>query len=270
MYKILHNHLIAEKIYQMKILAPLIPENYKPGQFIVLMLKENSERIPLTIAATNQDTITVIYQVVGYSTDQLSKKKGGDFIFAVLGPLGQASEIKNFGKIVCIGGGVGTAVIYPEIQALKNSGNYIYSIIGARTKKLLILTEEIKKISDQFIITTDDGSEGEKGTVLQPLGEILQKDKIDLVIAIGPIIMMKFVAQLTLKYNVRTIVSLNPIMVDATGMCGACRVIVDQKTKFACVDGPEFDAHLVDFDNLLLRSKQYSPLEKDITCRSKN
>ncbi len=270
MYKIILNKLIADKIYRMQILAPLIPPNYQPGQFVVLMVEEKGERIPLTIVETEKEVITVIYQVVGHSTQKLSQKQIGDFIYAVLGPLGHASEIKNFGKIVCIGGGVGTAVIYPEIQALKQAGNYIYSIIGARTKELLILTDEIKKVSDELLITTDDGSEGEKGVVTQPLERIIQKETIHLVIAIGPIIMMKFVSALTKKYNVKTIVSLNPIMVDATGMCGACRVLVNNKTQFACVDGPEFDAHLVDFDNLLLRSKQYNEQEKVIPCPSTN
>ncbi|MDD5066321.1 MAG: sulfide/dihydroorotate dehydrogenase-like FAD/NAD-binding protein [bacterium] len=271
MHKVLKNQPLAEKIFRMEVEAPLIPPNYRPGQFIIIMADSRSERIPLTIVETKGNAVILIYQVVGRSTEKLSSLKAGDPVYGIVGPLGHASEIKKFGKVVCIGGGVGTAVIYPEIRALKDAGNHITSIIGSRSGDLLILKKEIAGISDELFLTTDDGSQGEKGLVTMPLEKILIKEKTDLVIAIGPVIMMKAVSGLTKRYSVKTIVSLNPIMVDGTGMCGACRVIVDNQTKFACVDGPEFDAHLVDFDNLLLRSRQYQKQEKEAhPCRKIN
>jgi len=262
MYEIVEKEKIAPKIYKYKIYAPLIVKNAKPGQFVIVIPTRNSERIPLTIHDYDDKYLYIIFQVVGKTTLVLSKLKEKDIIFGVLGPLGQPAEIENFGKIVCVGGGVGTAVIYPEIKALKKAGNFVYSIIGARTKELLILENEVKKYSDKLIITTDDGSYGIKGVVTNPLKEILITEKIDRVIAIGPIIMMKFVAKLTKEFGVKTLVSLNPIMVDGTGMCGGCRVDVGGEIKFACVDGPEFDAHLVDFEKLLQKNRQYDNEEK--------
>jgi len=263
-YEILEKEEIASNIFRYKINAPYAARNAKPGQFIVVIPRKNGERIPLTIFDNDRENITIIFQVAGFSTKILSSLNKGESVEAVLGPLGVPAEIENFGKVVCVGGGVGTAVLYPEIKALKQKGNTVYSIIGAREKSLVILENEVKEYSDKLIITTDDGSYGEKGVVTIPLKRILESEKIDRVIAIGPIIMMKVVCELTKEYNVKTIVSLNPIMVDATGMCGACRVEIDGKTKFGCVDGPEFDGHLVNFDELLHRINQFKDLERRV------
>ena len=263
MYEIKSKEKIAPQVLKYVIHAPLAVKNAKPGQFVIIIPKKSGERIPLTIYNAENEDVTIIFQVVGFSTQILSKMKVGESVEAVLGPLGQPAEIKKIGKVVCIGGGVGTAVLYPEIKALKQAGNTVYSIIGARTKDLLILENEVKEYSDKLIITTDDGSYGEKGVVTQPLEKILKQEKINEVIAIGPVIMMKFVAKLTKKYNVKTTVSLNPIMVDGTGMCGGCRVEIGGETKFACVDGPEFDGHLVDFDKLIQRNKRFEKQEKE-------
>lgn len=263
-YKILEKEEIAPGIFRYRINAPYAARNAKPGQFIVVIPRKNGERIPLTIFDNDKETITIIFQVVGFSTKVLSSLNKGESVEAVLGPLGMPAEIENFGKVICVGGGVGTAVLYPEIKALKQKGNTVYSIIGAREKSLVILENAVKEYSDKLIITTDDGSYGEKGVVTVPLKRILETEKIDRVIAIGPVIMMKVVCDLTKEYNVKTIVSLNPIMVDATGMCGACRVEIDGKTKFGCVDGPEFDGHLVNFDKLLHRLNQFKDLERRV------
>lgn len=263
MYKITYKEEIAAKIFKFTIHAPLAVKNAKPGQFVIIIAEKNSERIPLTIYNAEDEEVTVIFQVVGYSTEVLAALNKGDHVEAVLGPLGHAAEIKNFGKVICIGGGVGTAVAYPEIKALKEAGNTVYSIIGARDKSLIILEDEVKKYSDKVFITTDDGSYGEKGLVTYALKNILESEKIDLVIAIGPVIMMKAVSELTKHYDVKTIVSLNPIMIDGTGMCGSCRVEIGDETKFACVDGPEFDGHLVNFDSLMHRNKQYLEYERE-------
>jgi ferredoxin--NADP+ reductase len=262
MNTIIEKKEIAPKIFRYKIESNYICRNYKPGEFVIVVPKENGERIPLTIFNCEDGFIEIIFQVVGYSTKVLSEMGVGDKIEAILGPLGLPADIEYFGKVVCVGGGVGTAVIYPEIKSLKEKKNEIYTIIGARTKELVILEEEIKKFSDKLFITTDDGSYGEKGVVTEPLKRILENEKVDRVIAIGPIIMMKKVSELTKQYNVKTIVSLNPIMVDGTGMCGACRVEVDNKTYFACVNGPEFDGHKVNFDLLMKRNSQFQDLER--------
>lgn len=264
MFKILKKEELSESITVFDIDAKDIAKKAKPGNFIVLKTHEQGERIPLTIADFDREkgTITTVFQKVGKSTYYLGALNEGDFITDVIGPLGIPSHIENFGKVVCIGGGVGIAPIYPITKALKEAGNIIISIIGARTKSLLFWEEKMRKVSDELIITTDDGSYGRKAVVTIPLEELLKEGNINLVVAIGPAIMMKFACKTTEKYNVKTIVSLNSIMIDATGMCGGCRVGVGGETKFCCVDGPEFDGHKVDFDLLMERQKMYLDEER--------
>ena len=264
MFKILKKEELSESITAFDIDAKDIAKKAQPGNFIVLKTHEQGERIPLTIADFDREkgTITTVFQKVGKSTYYLGALNEGDFITDVIGPLGIPSHIENFGKVVCIGGGVGIAPIYPITKALKEAGNIIISIIGARTKSLLFWEEKMRKVSDELIITTDDGSYGRKAVVTIPLEELLKEGNINLVVAIGPAIMMKFACKTTEKYNVKTIVSLNSIMIDATGMCGGCRVGVGGETKFCCVDGPEFDGHKVDFDLLMERQKMYLDEER--------
>ena len=265
MYKVLEKTFLQEIVVRMVILAPEIARKRKAGQFIVLMIDEKGERIPLTIVASDSQrgTITIIYQIVGKTTAQLAKMEKGDGIMHVLGPLGHPTEIKNFGTVVCVGGGVGIGVAYPIAAALKKAGNKVISIIGARTKDILILEDDMRKVSDQLLVATDDGSYGFHGFVSNVLQNLIDAgEKIAIVYAIGPVPMMNVVAKLTKTYGIKTIVSLNPIMVDATGMCGACRVSVGGKTKFGCVDGPEFDGHEVDFSLLMSRLKMYADDEK--------
>lgn len=260
MYTIIEKKILSDNVKQFKIKAPLVAKKAKAGQFIILRIDEKGERIPLTISDFDkkEGTITIIFMEVGKTTIQLGKMNEGDKIMNFTGPLGEPSEIKKYGTIVCIGGGVGIAPLFPIIKSLKESGNYIISILGARNYSLLMLEDEIEKYSDEFFITTDDGSKGSKGFVSDVLQKIINENKkIDIVWAIGPVIMMKVVSDLTKKYDIKTMVSLNPIMVDGTGMCGGCRVEVDGKTKFACVDGPEFDGHKVDFNNLMLRNRRF-------------
>jgi len=258
--KIVEKTDLSENVVKMVLEAPAIARKRKAGQFIVLIMDEKGERIPLTIVDSDPEkgTITIIFQVVGKTTAAMKAMKAGDAFSDVQGPLGNPTEIKKIGQVVCIGGGVGVGVVYPLAAALKKAGNRVISIIGARTKDLLILEKEMKAVSDQLIVATDDGSYGFHGfvsTVLQNL--IDQGEKIDEVFAIGPVPMMKVIANLTRPYGIKTVVSLNPIMVDATGMCGACRVSVGGRTKFTCVDGPEFDGHQVDFDLLTTRLRMY-------------
>jgi ferredoxin--NADP+ reductase len=265
MFKILKKEELSDVITLFEIDAKDIAKKAKPGNFFILIIQEEGERIPLTIADFDRDrgTITSVFQKVGKTTYHLGTLNEGDFISDIIGPLGNPSHIENFGKIVCVGGGVGIAPIYPITKALKEAGNKIISIIGARSKNLLFWEDKMRNVSDELIVTTDDGSYGRKGVVTVPLEELLKEDKgISLVVAIGPPIMMKFVCKTTEKYNVKTIVSLNSIMVDGTGMCGACRVEVGGETKFACVDGPEFDGHKVDFDLLMKRLQMYLSEEK--------
>ena len=264
MFKILKKEELSESITAFDIDARDIAKKAKPGNFIVLKTHEQGERIPLTIADFDREkgTITTVFQKVGKSTYYLGALNEGDFITDVIGPLGIPSHIEKFGKVVCIGGGVGIAPIYPITKALKEAGNIIISIIGARTKSLLFWEEKMRKVSDELIITTDDGSYGRKAVVTIPLEELLKEGNINLVVAIGPAIMMKFACKTTEKYNVKTIVSLNSIMIDATGMCGGCRVGGRGETKFCCVDGPEFDGHKVDFDLLMERQKMYLDEER--------
>ncbi|MDZ4163752.1 MAG: sulfide/dihydroorotate dehydrogenase-like FAD/NAD-binding protein [Smithellaceae bacterium] len=272
MYKVLEKTFLQEIIVQMIIEAPEIARKRKAGQFVVLMIDEKGERIPLTIVDSDsaKGTITIIYQIVGKTTAQLAKLDRGDFILHVLGPLGHPTEIMNFGTAVCVGGGVGIGVAYPIAAALKQAGNRVISIIGARTKDILILEEDLKKVSDKLLVATDDGSYGFHGFVSAVLQKLIDSgEKIDIVYAIGPVPMMRVLAELTRPYGIKTVVSLNPIMVDATGMCGACRVSVGGKTRFGCVDGPEFDGHEVDFPLLISRLRMYGNEEKQAmeSCR---
>lgn len=265
MNRIVRNERLATGINLFEVEAPPIAAKRKPGQFIILRLNETGERIPLTIADVNTDngTITIIVQVVGKTTEHLGQLTQGDTILDVVGPLGQPTHIEKFGNVIAIGGGVGHAVCYPIARAMKEAGNYLISIIGARSKDLVILEEETRSFSDELYITTDDGTYGRKGFVTDQLKEILESGKkIHLVLASGPAIMMKFVSAMTKEYGVKTIVSLNSIMVDGSGMCGVCRVEVGGKTKFACVDGPEFDGHEVNYDLLMKRLATYKEEEK--------
>lgn len=269
MYEILDKKVLSETVKLMKIKAPLVAKKAVAGQFIILRIDEKGERIPLTIADYDRKkgTITVIFMEVGKTTKQLGTLNVGDSILNFAGPLGQPSEIEKYGTVVCIGGGVGIAPLYPIIRELKHAGNYIISILGARNEKLLMLEKEIDGFSDELHICTDDGSKGTKGFVSDILQKLIDdKKKIDIVWAIGPVIMMKVVANLTKKYDIKTIVSLNPIMVDGTGMCGGCRVSIGGETKFACVDGPEFDGHKVDFNNLMLRNRRFI-CEEEESCK---
>jgi ferredoxin--NADP+ reductase len=249
----------------MEIEAPLVAKKAQPGQFIILRINETGERIPLTIADFNRQagSITLIFQEVGATTTELGYLNIGDKILDLVGPLGTASHLEKFGTVVCIGGGIGTAPLYPIARAMKEIGNQVVSIVGARNQELIVYEEEMAAVSDSLTITTDECSKGEKGLVINPLQRMIDRgEKIDLVVAIGPLIMMKSVAEVTRPYNIPTIASLNPIMVDGTGMCGGCRVSVGNKNKFACVDGPEFDAHQVDFDLLMARGRMYKSHEQ--------
>ena len=265
MNKILEARFLGPDVKLFKVLAPKIAEKKKAGQFIILRVDEHGERLPLTIADsdTSDGSITIIVQGIGASTKLLNTLTAGDYIHDVVGPLGKASHIENFGTAVSIGGGVGTAIAYPTAKALKEAGNHVISIIGGRSKEYVILEEEMKQVADEVYPTTDDGSYGFHGFVTQKLEQLIESGrKIDFVLAIGPIPMMAAVAKVTEPYGIHTVVSLNPVMVDGTGMCGGCRAYVDNKPVFVCVDGPEFDAHKVDFKILLQRNKMYLPQEK--------
>ncbi|HHY30980.1 MAG TPA: sulfide/dihydroorotate dehydrogenase-like FAD/NAD-binding protein [Syntrophaceticus sp.] len=266
MYRIIERKDLSSTIKLMRIAAPEIAKKAQAGQFVILRIHDHGERIPMTIADFDraQGTITIVFQVVGKSTEELATLKEGESILNFLGPLGQPSEIKKYGKAVCIGGGVGVAPIYPIARALHEAGNQVISIIGARNEKMLFYEEEMNSVSDHFHIVTDDGSRGKQGLVTDILCDLLESgEQIDLVFAIGPVPMMRAVAELTRGHGIKTFVSLNPIMVDGTGMCGGCRVSVGETSKFACVDGPDFDAHQVDFDQLLERQKMYCQEEQD-------
>ena len=265
MLAIIRKENLAEGIKLFEIGAPQIAAKARPGQFIILRIDEKGERIPLTIADFDRDkgTLTLISQEVGRTTADLSKMETGDKILDLVGPLGKASAIEKYGRVVCIGGGVGIAPVYPITRALKAAGNEVISIIGARTAEQLILQEEMGAVSDHIYITSDDGSIGQEGFVTNVLARLLTDGvQIDLIIAIGPLPMMESVSQTSRAYGVKTIVSMNPIMVDGTGMCGACRVAVGSETKFACVDGPEFDGHLVDWQLARSRSRMFLAEEK--------
>ena len=266
MNPILFKEQLSQDVYRMRVRAPLIAEERRPGQFIILQLDtEYGERIPLTIADADpgEGSITIIFQAVGKSTKQLAQMGAGEKIANLVGPLGRPTHIENFGRVVCVGGGIGAAPLYPIAQAMKKAGNEVTVIIGARTKELVILEKEMRAIADEVIICTDDGSAGRKDLVTAPLKELCGREpKPDLAVAIGPPIMMKFCAETTRPFAVPTVVSLNTIMMDGTGMCGGCRVTGGGQTKFVCVDGPEFDGHLVDFDQMMARLGSYREQER--------
>ena len=256
------------KIGSVEVFSPEIASKVMPGQFVVIMVSEKGERVPLTVVDkdTTRGTIKLIFQEAGFTTKILGTMKTGDSLYALVGPLGHPTQIKKYGKVIMVGGGVGIAEIYPVAKTMKEAGNHVTTILGARGKDLLILENELKNASDEFYVATDDGSYGRKGFTTDILEELLSKGKYDLVYSVGPIPMMERSSMVTKKFNTKTIVSLNAIMVDATGMCGCCRVTVGGKTYFSCVDGPEFDAHLVDWEELTKRSKIYDDKEKHI-CR---
>jgi ferredoxin--NADP+ reductase len=265
MFKIVKREEMAEgTVILNEIEAPLIAKKAKPGQFVILKANEEGERIPLTMADTDpaKGTITIIYMVVGKSTALFRDLKVGDVYQDVIGPLGKATHLEKVGKIACVGGGTGVAVLHPITRGLKEVGNDVICIIGSRNKGLLMMEEQMKSASHDLRICTDDGSYGHHGFVTDVLKEALETEDIKLVVAIGPVPMMKAVSNLTKEYNVETLVSLNPIMVDGTGMCGGCRVTIGGETKFACVDGPEFDGHKVDYDELILRLRAYQEDER--------
>lgn len=265
MNKIIEKERLADQVYRMRIESPLIANERKPGQFIILQVDDDfGERIPLTIADADpaDGTITIVFQSVGRTTHLLAELEPGDKIPDLLGPLGQPTHIEKVGHVVCVGGGIGVAPLYPIAQAMKAIGNKVSIIMGARNKSLLIMESEMRAIADELIIMTDDGSYGRKGLVTAPLKELCEgSPKPDLAVIIGPPIMMKFASETTRPYGVHTVVSLNTIMIDGTGMCGGCRVTVGDETKFVCVDGPEFDGHLVDFDNMIKRLGAYKVSE---------
>ncbi len=260
MNKIVSKEYFSDKVVKFEVEAPLIAKSRKAGHFIIVRVGEKGERVPYTIASSDpkKGTITLVIQQVGKSSEKVCQLEVGDYITDLVGPLGKATHIENFGTVICAGGGVGVAPMLPIIEAMKKAGNKVISVLGARTKELIILEEQVKEYSDEVIITTDDGSYGRKGLITEGVEDVIKREKVDLCVTIGPAIMMKFVSELTKKYEIPTIASLNTIMVDGTGMCGACRVTVGGQTKFVCVDGPEFDAHQVDFDEMLMRLKAYN------------
>ena len=260
MNKIVSKEYFSENVVKFEVEAPLIARSRKAGHFVIVRVGEKGERIPLTIAASDvaKGTITIVIQAVGGSSRKICDLNEGDYITDVVGPLGQATHIEKYGTVICAGGGVGIAPMLPIIEAMKKAGNKVISVLAARTKDLVILEEQVAEYSDEVIVMTDDGSYGYKGLITNGIEMVINREKVDLCVTIGPAIMMKFVSLLTQKYNIPTMASLNTIMVDGTGMCGACRVTVGGKTKFVCVDGPEFNAHEVDFDEMLMRLKAYN------------
>ena len=260
MNKIVEKEYFSEKVVKLVVEAPLIARSRRPGHFVIVRTGEHGERIPLTIADADieKGTITLVVQAVGDSSSKICALNVGEYLTDVVGPLGQATHIANVGTVVCCGGGVGVAPLLPIIKAMKQAGNRVISVLAARTKDLIILEDQVREYSDEVIIMTDDGSYGTKGLVTNGIESVIQRETVNQVVTIGPAIMMKFVALLTKKYEVPTICSLNTIMVDGTGMCGACRITVDGKTKFVCIDGPEFDAHKVNFDEMLMRLRSYN------------
>ncbi len=276
MYKIVRKKVLNPTVTLMEIEAPLIAKKAEPGQFIIFRAKEDSERVPLTIADFDRDkgTVTIIFQIVGGATMELNTLNEGDCLQDFVGPLGKPSETDDLKKVAVVGGGVGCAIAYPIAKKLHNLGCEVHSIVGFRNKDLVILEDEFNAVSDKLCMMTDDGSYGTKGLVTNALEELIKDgNEYDEVIAIGPVIMMKFVAQLTKKYNIKTIVSMNPIMIDGTGMCGGCRLTVGGETKFACVDGPDFDGHLVDFDEAMHRGTMYRDFEaheREASCNLLN
>lgn len=265
MNRIVSKEYFSANVIKFEVEAPLIAKSRKAGHFVIIKIGAKGERIPLTIADadTQKGTITIVVQKMGVSSSKLCALEPGDYITDMVGPLGRATHIENFGTVICACGGVGTAPMMPIAAALKAAGNKVITVLAARTKELIILEEQMRQYSDELIIMTDDGSYGEKGLVTNGIESIINREKVDLCVTIGPAIMMKFVSLLTKKYEVPTLASLNTIMVDGTGMCGACRVSVGGKTKFVCVDGPEFNAHQVDFDEMLMRLGGYRDIERE-------
>ncbi|MBR1753988.1 sulfide/dihydroorotate dehydrogenase-like FAD/NAD-binding protein [bacterium] len=273
-YKILSKRELCPNQYELKVDAPFVVRNAKAGQFIILRVEENGERIPLTIADVNKETneLTIVYMAVGETTKKLAQLNEGDEILDLVGPLGQPTHIKNYGTVVCIAGGYGAAPCYLIAKAFKDAGNKVYMITGARNKDLIFWQDKMAKASTKLFITTDDGSLGEKGFGTQVLQRLMNEEKIDYVIAVGPMPMMRAVAELTRGTGIYTEASMNPIMVDGTGMCGACRITVGGKVKFACVDGPDFNAHEIDFDEVINRTSVYKDIERkrDADCNLLN
>lgn len=269
MYKILKKEELNSSVTRMVIEAPFVAAKAQPGQFIILRVDEKGERVPLTIADYDREnkTVTIIFQVVGAETSRLNMKNEGDYIQDFVGPLGNATKTEGYKKVAVVGGGVGTAIAYPVAKKFHKNGTVVHSIVGFRSKDLVILQNEFEAVSDKFVLVSDDGSTGKQGFVTDALKELIDGgENYDLVIAIGPLPMMKFVCKLTKEYNIKTIVSMNPIMIDGTGMCGGCRLTVGGETKFACVDGPEFDGHLVDFDEAMERGSMYKKFEHSAEC----
>ncbi|HEX2927402.1 MAG TPA: sulfide/dihydroorotate dehydrogenase-like FAD/NAD-binding protein [Ruminiclostridium sp.] len=268
MFKIVKKQVLNPSVVLMSIDAPLIAKKAEPGQFIILRISEGGERIPLTIADYDREngTVTIIYQVVGKTTKVLAEMNEGDSLMDFVGPLGTASHLEGYKKVAVIGGGLGTAIAYPQAKKLHSLGAEVHSITGFRNKDLIILEDQMEKVSDKLVVATDDGSNGNKGFVTNMLKQLIDEgNKYDLVIAIGPLIMMKAVSNLTREYGIKTLVSMNPVMIDGTGMCGGCRLTVGGKTRFACVDGPDFDGHEVDFDEAMRRQNMYKRQEKEST-----
>lgn len=272
MYKILKKKSLNPTVTLMDIEAPLVAKKAEPGQFIILRVDEEGERIPLTVADFDREkgTVTIIFQIVGSTTEKLNHLNEGDCLHDFVGPLGTPSHVEGLKKVAVIGGGVGCAIAYPIAKKLHALGAQVHSVVGFRNKDLVILEEQFQAVSDKLVMKTDDGSYGTKGLVTDALKELIEQgEQYDEVIAIGPLVMMKFVCKLTKKYNIKTVVSMNPIMIDGTGMCGGCRLTVGGETKFACVDGPDFDGHLVDFDEAMERSSMYRSFEaeqREKTC----
>lgn len=260
MFKIIDKEHFSEHVVKFEVEAPEIARSRRPGHFVIVRVGDGGERIPLTIAASDPErgSITLVVQEVGVSTRKICALNVGDCFTDIVGPLGQATHIGKVGTVVCCGGGVGVAPLLPIVRAMKEAGNRVVTILAARTAELVILRDQVAPYSDEVIVMTDDGSLGRRGLVTEGLEDVINREKVDQVVAIGPAVMMKFVVKLTKKYNIPTMVSLNTIMVDGTGMCGACRVTVDGKTRFVCIDGPEFDAHKVDFDEMIMRLRSYN------------
>ena len=264
MYKIITKKELNPTVTLMEIEAPRVAKKAEPGQFIILRVTENGERIPLTIADFDREkgTVTIIFQIVGATTEELNHKKEGEYICDFVGPLGKATHTEGLKKVAVVGGGVGCAIAFPVAKKLHQLGVEVHSVVGFRNKDLVILEDEFKNASSKFVLMSDDGSAGKKGLVTDALKELIESgEKYDEVITIGPLIMMKFVCALTKEYGIKTVASMNPVMIDGTGMCGGCRLTVGGETKFACVDGPEFDGHLIDFDEAMARSTMYKPFE---------
>lgn len=269
MYKILKKEKLNDSVTRMVIKAPFVAKKAEPGQFIILRVDKDGERVPFTIADYDREneTVTIIFQVVGAETSMLNLKNEGDYIEDFVGPLGNPTKTEGYHKVAVVGGGVGTAIAYPVAKKFHQQGAAVHSIVGFRNKDLVILQDEFETVSDKYVLISDDGSTGKQGFVTDALKELIDSgEKYDLVMAIGPIPMMKFVSKLTKEYGIKTIVSMNPIMIDGTGMCGGCRLTVGGETKFACVDGPEFDGHLVDFDEAMERGAMYRKFEREEEC----